>query len=33
MTILFGNDLMQMTCIAFNTSPEMLYEGLHNLLK
>lgn len=33
MTVLFGNDLMQMTCITFSTLSEVLYEGLHNLLK
>jgi len=33
MNILFGNDLMQTTCITFSTLPEMLYGGLHNLLK
>jgi len=33
MTVLFGNDLIQMSCITFSTLPEMLYERLHNLLK
>jgi len=33
MTVLFGNGLMQMTCITFSTLPEMLHEVLHNLLK
>jgi hypothetical protein len=32
-TLLFENYFIQMTCITFSTLPELLAEGLHNLLQ